>query len=150
MAESGAIGGWAIDGKGLSNDSGKTGFDVFFRAVKTNEAEEEISSAYVGTDGTGQDSSIAVFKSKIPGIATNKALYAEASGSTSSLGDIAAHFVGQILIDGGIQILRRIGIGVEIYQGKSMNVVYKGGQGENRHLKVINGLIVDEGPGVGP
>lgn len=37
-----------------------------------------------------------------------------------------------------------------VMTGVTMNVVYKGGGGENRHLTVINGLIVAEGGGVGP
>ncbi|AMR32391.1 hypothetical protein A0256_13645 [Mucilaginibacter sp. PAMC 26640] len=140
FSTSGRIANWDIDNTGLSTDGTQ---NVYIKTIKRNSGGSIIAQAYIGTDGTGQDNSTGVFVSTKPGASLNKALYARAYGSTSSLGDIAGHFVGQVLIDGGVQTIQHSGSTTTVSQGYTGDIFYTASSGI-RIMKFVNGILVGD------
>ncbi|MBB6126972.1 phage tail protein [Mucilaginibacter lappiensis] len=163
VATKGKIGNFNIDDGGLSNVSN---IDAYVQQIKTFPGGGQ-AGFKIGTGFTQGEISKATYAAYIVNNEnrqfeadgttphTNVALYVEASGALDIPGlnlNIAAIFKGGVNITGRIYTQKEpghTGPGWDGF-GWSGNVVYKGGSNENRHLTVINGLIVGEAEGVGP
>lgn len=162
-ATSGKIGNFNIDGNGLTNISN---VDAYIQQVKTftggSKAGFKLGTGFSQGEVTNATYAAYIFNNEnrefeADGVTrhVNVGLYVEASGALDVPGlnaNVAAIFKGPVQFIGRVYTQiepGHTGPGWDGF-GWSGNIVYKGGGGENRHLTVINGFIVNEAEGNGP